>query len=754
MAEQAGALARENAIVGWLWRLAAVLLAGAFLFWATETEDGRSFAFRYDTQLLDAWQRMSGEDEPSGEVIVVGVDADTIQSKGRWPWPRAQLAELIEKIANAGPKSLAIDFLLTEPGPLSDVNLLRIFGQNGGKVIELRGADPQQLVAEALSKVPTALAVAGGTRDNFDLVRFGSQQVACIDPDLQQEGRAKLYYAECLFYPLDPFYNVTREAVTQADKDIDGVVRRASALVAQPYRDENGRILEFFLPAFPLAALIRCADVNPTCPSLAISPADLSAQNVDIWRNFELRLTRAEGGPLPPLALTRAFNFWMDFGALRALDAPRDGREAGPDSTVSALAVLLEDEAELARLKGKHVALGLTRLGDVDQHATPLATEAGTPGVVIQALAADNILTGRALAQPVWTVFVGELFAGFMVLLALLRFLTPSLYGLIAIIGVGALGPVAASWAAFEFGQTVVYAATPTVTVALAGGPIFFGRIFAVIRSWLSDRDEKNKQTARLDILNRMQSGSLPFDADFTDRGVETAAICRPSKEVGGDFFELMELGDGRILGAVGDVMGKDVNAGLVSVISKTISGTVTSRAKGPLGEVFEEISAEFLRLAPDDWLHNEGGFVTLVATRLDPETGEAEFAAAGADTPIVVSKTGEIRALDLPSVAPFGWLEAPRFVTGAMRLEPGDSVVMFTDGVTEAPAPMDAEAPPDGDLEFGYERARRAAAEAAAGGAQAVIARLDEAIKAHLAGGDPIDDTTILVMTWTGPPA
>jgi sigma-B regulation protein RsbU (phosphoserine phosphatase) len=245
-----------------------------------------------------------------------------------------------------------------------------------------------------------------------------------------------------------------------------------------------------------------------------------------------------------------------------------------------------------------------------------------------------------------------------------------------------------------------------------------------------------------------MQSGSLPFDADFTDQGVETAAICRPSKDVGGDFFELMALPDGRILGAVGDVMGKDVNAGLVSVISKTISGVVTARSAGELGRAFAEISREFLRLAPSDWLDYEGGFVTLVAARIDPATGEAEFCAAGADTPIVVSADGEIRPLDLPSVAPFGWLKEPDFVTARLTLNPGDSVIMFTDGVTEAPAPLETAA---GDLEFGYARAQAVAAQTAAEGAPGLLHSLDAAITAHLAGGEPIDDTTILAMTWRG---
>ena len=738
------ALRRENAVVGWLWRLFAAGLVAAFLILLLNSERARTFVFRLDLSLIDAFQRASGADEPSGEIIVVGVDGDAINAIGRWPWPRAKVAELIETVAKAGARSIAIDFLLTEPGPFSNANIFRVFRENAPEVIALRGEDPEEQLVRALALAPTALAVAGGARENFDTE---SGQVFCADPALMSADDAKPYYVECLFYPLDVFYEVTDVAVTRAADDVDGVVRRGRALAVQPYVDDNGATREIYFPAFPVAALLTCAGDDPSCLGLAIAPEDLTNQAISEYGNFELALTRDEGPVPPPLPLTPSFTYWLDFGALNALDAPKPGDEPGPHSTVSALDVMLKDQAALARLGGKHVAIGLTRLGDVDLHATPLASVSGTPGVVIQALATDNILSGRALAQPAWGGYAGWIIAWLMAALALARFFTASLYGLTAIVAAVVALPALASWAAFEFWGVVLFSATPALSAAFAVFPIFFGRIFAVIRSWLADRDEKNRQSSRLDVLNRMQEGSLPFNVDLSHLGVETAAICRPSKEVGGDFFELMELPSGQIYGAVGDVMGKDVNASLVSVISKTISGAVTSRTSGPLGEAFEELSAEFLRLAPRHWIEEEGGFVVFAAARVDPETGWAEFAAAGTEPPVVVGADGEIRAVDLPAVAPFGWLDKPKFETATLQLSPGDSIVMFTDGVTEAPAPIEEQ----GTLEFGYERAQIAVREVAGQGAAAMLARLDQRITEHLAGGDPIDDTTILAITWRG---
>lgn len=144
--------------------------------------------------------------------------------------------------------------------------------------------------------------------------------------------------------------------------------------------------------------------------------------------------------------------------------------------------------------------------------------------------------------------------------------------------------PFTYSWFAFEFQKQVVFAALPGLAAFFAGAPVLYGRVSSLRRDLADAKEDAIDQAARMGVLHDMQIGSLLFEADFTDQGIETASLCRPSKEVGDDFFELLTLQDGRILGAVGDVMGKDVHASLVSVISKTISGSVTNRTPGPLG--------------------------------------------------------------------------------------------------------------------------------------------------------------------------
>ena len=559
--------------------------------------------------------------------------------------------------------------------------------------------DPDAELVAALARVPSALAVAGGVRG--DIVPDADNS-NCMNPAVVNSDAMEAYFIKCLLYPQSMYWDVAQDAVAAADHELDGIVRRSRALVGQQLIDPNtGDALEFFTAAFPVATLIACAGNNGACSALALNPADITT-NVDRWEGFRLPWARTEGQAPPPTPLTTKFSFWLDYGALPALTTHYGGGEAPFNSVASALDVMSFEPDVIARLEGKHVMVGMTRIGDTDRHGTPLGSVGGTPGVVIQALSADNILMGRALDKPVWYETAALSFAGLMILLAILRFGPGSVAVLTIVVTIFVALPFVFSWYAFEYRAEIIFPSLPAGAALLAGLPVLPGRVSSMRRDLADAKEEAIDQASRMGVLHEMQIGSLPFEVDLTEYGVDTASICRPSKEVGGDFFELLRLSDGRLFGAVGDVMGKDVHASLVSVISKAIAGSVTNRTDRLLGDAFMEISKEFLRLAPTHWLTDQGGFVTLVATRLDVATGEAEFATAGADTPIVVTKDGEIRELDIPSVAPFGWLDKPTFVTAKLKLNAGDSVIMFTDGVTEAPEPTDNNAPPTGNIEFG----------------------------------------------------
>lgn len=723
------------------WRLLGAALALSLI--AAASLDGAAFnlLFRLDARLIDLWQRLSPEDPPSGEVIVVGIDAAAVREKGRWPWGRADLAELVEAIAAAKPRSLTLDILLTEPGPYSPVNLMRAFRRNGPAAIGLLEKDPDALLAEALSRTPTALAVAGGPMEAVAGLR---NLLQCADPALLVTA-PRPYHVECLLFPLPAFEaHAAGYAVSFAEQDLDGVVRRARAFVGQPYRTADGAVAEAISPALPVAALTTCAAPDAECLSYDPNAGFLKGDGGH-FREFRLQLRRPSGSrraPPPPASMTGGLGLWLDFGALAALGPHGDERAEGV-RLVSASALFRGDRAEAARLAGRHVIVGLTRLGAIDRYTTPLAGAAGAPGVLIQALAADNILTGRVLASPGWARLLVTGFAGLVALLALVRFGLTNLSLIVAAAAALAAGPLVASYAAFEFGGLVLFGATPAIAAALGGVPVILGRIFAIRRDLRDAREAGAREEERMDAARAIQLGSLPFDADFSAIGFDTAAVCRPAQEVGGDFFELFQLSDGRLFAAVGDVSGKGLEASLVTALSKSISGAVTDRTGGPLGAALAEVSREFIRQAPREWRREKGGFVTLVAARIDPTTGEAEFAAAGCEPPTVIGADGARRALSLPAVAPLGWIEEAAFETATLTLAPGDMVAMFTDGVTEAETP--------GGALYGQARAEALLMETASGGAARAVDALEAAVRAHQAGGEPTDDTTILAVAYRG---
>ena len=251
--------------VGFFWRFLSGTMGAALMFSALYTQSGAGLIYRLDMQVMDLWQRIAPSDKPSGKIIVVGIDKAAIRDHGRWPWDRSKLAELVEQIAAAEPASLTLDILLTEPGPYSDINLFRKFRGNAGGVIESRGESPDARLARALSLVPTTLAVAGGRRATID---EGWPQAQCADPALVDGPNARAYYVPCLLYPLNAFYEVATDAVSLSDQDTDGIVRRARALVAQPYFDaESQTVKDYFIKAMPLAAITTCATPGENLPA-------------------------------------------------------------------------------------------------------------------------------------------------------------------------------------------------------------------------------------------------------------------------------------------------------------------------------------------------------------------------------------------------------------------------------------------------------------------------------------------------------
>ena len=208
-------------------------------------------------------------------------------------------------------------------------------------------------------------------------------------------------------------------------------------------------------------------------------------------------------------------------------------------------------------------------------------------------------------------------------------------------------------------------------------------------REALSSRDKLVALQNELDIASQMQQSILP--TEFPNMpGCQVYGNMEPARNVGGDFFDVLRLENGKIGLAIADVSDKGVPAALFMMSSRTLLKGAAIGNSEP-GEVLREVN---------DLLHENNEtvmFVTLLYAVYDPATGEFSYANGGHNTPVIVHADGSSTLLPLTGGIALGVVPDLEYSRETVTLEPGDTVVLYTDGVTEA---MNEE-----DEEFGTDR-------------------------------------------------
>ena len=215
--------------------------------------------------------------------------------------------------------------------------------------------------------------------------------------------------------------------------------------------------------------------------------------------------------------------------------------------------------------------------------------------------------------------------------------------------------------------------------------------------------------------------------------GLELEILVRPCLEVGGDYWDVIPIGEGRWWIVVADVSGKGVPAGLVA---SNIQACLWSRRDDarPLTEVIAGTNDLLCRLTQGR------KYATLVVVEWEEDGERLSWVSAG-HPPILHERAGEVRELGATG-RPIGLLADQSYDCGQVRLLPGDSVLLYTDGVLEAGV--------EGDTgEFGLDRI--SACMPGDGGPAGVIARLETAVGAHLGEAGPEDDITVVCLRGLG---
>jgi phosphoserine phosphatase RsbU/P len=238
-----------------------------------------------------------------------------------------------------------------------------------------------------------------------------------------------------------------------------------------------------------------------------------------------------------------------------------------------------------------------------------------------------------------------------------------------------------------------------------------------------------------LEVAREIQNAMLP-EGTWSGPGVEAFGLTKPANTVGGDFYDILPQANGTVLVALGDVAGKASPAALLMALLLAILRTLVDEGL-PLPALVRRLNLQVARHAPPS------RFITLFLASFDPSTGRLEFVNAGQTPPLLRRQNGSIERLLSGGVA-LGMFEGSTYEAGELHLEPGDALLMYSDGMTEAESP-------DGRPfdEAGLERTLALYAGAYQKSAAAELGKaVFDAVERHRRDQRLQDDLTVLVLS------
>jgi len=655
---------------------------------------------------FDAYQALAPRVPRSAPVVIVTIDEESLRRYGQWPWPRTWLARLVARLAEARPAAIGLDVLMPEPDRLSPGRLAGILeGLDPVVTRKLAGMPSNDAVlAEALRGRPVVLAVAGvDVPEAMSLAERGVSPVRAFGGDPAR------------FVPrfeggLHSIAPIEAAAAGRALVSVDperGVLRRMPMLAAVGPTLMPGLALE----------MLRVAAGAPAI-SVKVGRGGLEAVGV-------------AGVAIPTEPDGRV---WLHYSR-------SDARRLVPASDV------LDGMVPAERFQGRLVLVGATALGLSDTQSTPVADR--MPGIEVHAQLLECILDGALLTRPplARAIELAMLAAGGVLLLLAVprlrpRVSAPLLLGLILL-------ALAGGFLAYRARGLLVDGATPGLGLAVLYTALLAvtlteteSRRRALRRQVERQREAAARLAGELEAARRIQMGTLPRPSIVFpgEQRFDLYARLDPAREVGGDLYDFFFLDPDHLFFLIGDVSGKGLPGSLFMAISKALYKSTALRRHGQVAAMMREADAEISRD------NTEGLFVTALAGILDARTGALEYCSAGHEPPFLLPRAGRpLMRLTEGGGPPLCAADGFPYDAATRQLEPGDTLCLITDGITEAAAP-------DGTL---YGRPRL---EALLGGLApaASAGEIGEAIRRDVAAftgdAEASDDMAILVLRYTGP--
>jgi len=409
---------------------------------------------------------------------------------------------------------------------------------------------------------------------------------------------------------------------------------------------------------------------------------------------------------------------------------------------------VLDGGVDKEQIRGKIALIGATGLGLLDYQTTPLGER--IPGIEVHTQILENVFEQQLLRRPAFFENVERI-----ILLTC---------GLVVIFGVPAVKPKVAAlvyallivgllltgFGLYKWQQLLVdvswamVACTILFGVMLTGALIEADRQRRALRQALADEREAAARAAgELEAAQRIQMGMLPPPSAnaYGDSRFSLHALIEPAKSVGGDLYDFFKLDSDRLFFMVGDVAGKGLPASIFMAVSKVLYKSTALRMDqaADVGAVMRAANTEISRDNP------EMLFVTVFAGILNLQTGELNWCNAGHDVPFCLRPNQKIPTRLLgDSGPPLCVIEGYAYRSEQYCLLPGETLCLFTDGVTEA---MNAKK----EL-YGRHRLHSILASSTnVSDAHALLNTIRDDVRGFVLATERSDDLTILALLWRG---
>jgi len=643
--------------------------------------------------IFDSWQSVRPRDLSATDVRVVMIDDRSIEAVGSWPWPRYYLARLTEELASRNAKVIAFDIMFPEPDRVSPDSIASLYPElSATAAAEMRQLQPMdQLFGQVIGRAPVVLAHAGV--DEAPSGPLASAPIRGALPEAIDRWPAEL----AAIPELDDA--ALGHGLINVPPDSDGVIRSVPMVMTAGGKPRAGFALEIARNA------LAAEDIKATPSSVT-----LGERTIPVDRRGRMRL---------------------HFG-----NFPRD--------RIVPAAEILGGSKDIPAdmFAGKPVLIGLSAEATFDVIATPLAAEEFGP--LVQAQAVDAILRGGWLIRPQWAEAAEWGVAALLVVLALgnalfgrvYRFGLPLLFAALPVV----------SWFAFAQAGMLIDPIRPMLVGGGAVAGVALG-LFAVARidrerlreTLVQERIAAAETEGELQAARAIQLGMVPPRERLRalDPRVDLDALLEPARSIGGDYYDAMKIGEDKIGFAVADVTGKGVPAALFMAMSKALTSAALTRMEADPAAIAAAINGELLKD------NSEALGVAMLLGILDLGTGELRMVSAGHEDPLILRPDGTIERIRLDGGPPLCVTEYSYPLERA-ELKPGESLVLVTDGVTEAQDPQ--------GLFFGRDRLSRTS-ELGASGATAIVDRIRDQVRNFEGGAEATDDLTVMAIRYLGGP-